>query len=74
MGFHVRFGSEADIHRRLSDVRFAPESGHWPTQYYEYAPEIAKKSGPKNSSAHFLKNPRTLIETSGKPHSRTGST
>jgi hypothetical protein len=26
---NVRFGSKADIQRRLSDVRFTLESGHW---------------------------------------------
>jgi hypothetical protein len=25
---HVRFGSKADLAAQISDVRFAPESGH----------------------------------------------
>jgi hypothetical protein len=26
---HVRFGSKADIQRRLTNVRFTRKSGHW---------------------------------------------
>jgi len=42
-GSNVRFGSEADIGVRLSDVRFTPKSGHraaWSASSWQCASDI----------------------------------
>ena len=61
-GRNVRFGSEADIHRRLTDVRFTPESGHSSAQLS--CPLCAKSGHSRHCHAAVLTKRNTCSSPS----------
>jgi hypothetical protein len=54
---HVRFGSLADMTRLDCDVRYTPESGHYP-RVYEYMPW-------DESSGSLVPTPLASVSLSG---------